>query len=200
MRSLLSPITANIFMEDFETRASDTAKYKPKLCLKYVQLQGMAKTLLSRSQRLADADHIQTKRSEIKHILRINGFTTYTINRAFHARTKSIDTTTYVTKAYLTYIKSTTDKIGRTLLKRQIQTIFSTNRKIGQILNNPKYKIPLEAQEVYEIPYRVCNLSYVGQTKRKISVRGEEHKLAVRTKQTTSALAQHLQMTGHKIE
>ncbi|GJQ66460.1 hypothetical protein Trydic_g4460 [Trypoxylus dichotomus] len=31
----LSPMIANIFMQDFETRALDTAKYKAKLWLRY---------------------------------------------------------------------------------------------------------------------------------------------------------------------
>ncbi|GJQ67509.1 hypothetical protein Trydic_g8327 [Trypoxylus dichotomus] len=39
-----------------------------------------------------------------------------------------------------------------------------------------------------------------GQTNGKISVRREEQKLAVRSKQTTSALTQHVLMTGHKID
>ncbi|GJQ77969.1 hypothetical protein Trydic_g2330 [Trypoxylus dichotomus] len=34
--SALSPIIANNFMEDFETSALDTAKYRPKLCLRHV--------------------------------------------------------------------------------------------------------------------------------------------------------------------
>ncbi|GJQ70166.1 hypothetical protein Trydic_g22628 [Trypoxylus dichotomus] len=129
MRSPLSPIVANIFMEDFETRALDTTDYKTKLWLRHMlqdflphlnsihpkikftieienrnqlaflevlrikkedvtlghtayrkathtnrylnaqlnhhptQIQGVAKTQVSRSQRLADADHIQTERS-----------------------------------------------------------------------------------------------------------------------------------------
>ncbi|GJQ67092.1 hypothetical protein Trydic_g8033 [Trypoxylus dichotomus] len=36
MISPLPPIIANIFIEDFETRVQDTAHYKPKLWLKYV--------------------------------------------------------------------------------------------------------------------------------------------------------------------
>ncbi|GJQ73860.1 hypothetical protein Trydic_g18797 [Trypoxylus dichotomus] len=36
MEAPLSLIIANIFMEDFETRALDSAKYKPKLWLRYV--------------------------------------------------------------------------------------------------------------------------------------------------------------------
>ncbi|GJQ72547.1 hypothetical protein Trydic_g1218 [Trypoxylus dichotomus] len=64
------------------------------------QLQVVVKTLVPRSQRLADADHIRTESSEIQYILRTNGFTINTINRAFHTKTMQMDITTYVTKAY----------------------------------------------------------------------------------------------------
>ncbi|GJQ70580.1 hypothetical protein Trydic_g22979 [Trypoxylus dichotomus] len=65
------------------------------------QLQGVAKAPVSRFQRFTVVDHIRIEGSEIKHILRTNGFTTNTMNRAFNAKTKPMDTTTYVTKAYL---------------------------------------------------------------------------------------------------
>ncbi|GJQ71297.1 hypothetical protein Trydic_g11034 [Trypoxylus dichotomus] len=76
--------------------------------------------------------------------------------------------------------------------------MFPTDRKYGQIVNSPKDKIPLEAQGVYVC--RNCKVSYIIQTNRKISARREEHKLAVRAKQKTWALAQHVLMTRHKID
>ncbi|GJQ87905.1 hypothetical protein Trydic_g1172 [Trypoxylus dichotomus] len=158
MGSPLSPIIANIFIQDFETRALDTAEYKPKLWLRCVddtfiiwtrgedKLQNFFSHLnsihpkiefameientnqlpfldvlvmkkqdgtlgRSRSQRLADTNHVRTESSDIKRILRTNGFTTSAVYRAFHAKTNTpLDTTIYVTKAYLPYIKGTTDK------------------------------------------------------------------------------------------
>ncbi|GJQ71837.1 hypothetical protein Trydic_g11516 [Trypoxylus dichotomus] len=134
---------------------------------------------------LADVDHIRTESSKIKHIRQTNGFTTNTINRTFHAKRK---------------IKGIMDKIGRLLRKHQIQSIFSTDRKIGQILNIPKGRIPLEAQGVYEIPCRNCNLYFMGQTNRKIRVTREGHKLWVRAKQSALTLAQQVLMTAPKID
>ncbi|GJQ80585.1 hypothetical protein Trydic_g19989 [Trypoxylus dichotomus] len=118
------------------------------------QLQGVAKTLKSRSQRLAGADHIRTESSEIKHILRINGFTTDTLNSE-----------NKVNGHYHLYNQSESplDK-----------GYNGQHRKIGEILNNPKDKMALEPRGVYEIPCRNCNLSYIGQTNRKIIVRKEK--------------------------
>ncbi|GJQ68118.1 hypothetical protein Trydic_g16796 [Trypoxylus dichotomus] len=85
----------------------------------------------------------------------ISTIKTYTESQQFHhqhhkhAKTNPMDTTTYVTKEYLLYIKGTTDKIDRILWKHQFQTIFSAERNIGQILNKLKHRIPLKAHTRY---------------------------------------------------
>ncbi|KAK5641045.1 hypothetical protein RI129_009592 [Pyrocoelia pectoralis] len=105
-----------------------------------------------------------------------------------------------ITKAYLPYIKGTTDKISRILQKHKIDTTFTPYRKIHSILRNSKDNIALESQGVYEIPCGGCGLSYIGQTNRKISARIEEHKNAVKKVQATSSLSQHVTTTGHTIK
>ncbi|GJQ79189.1 hypothetical protein Trydic_g5435 [Trypoxylus dichotomus] len=123
------------------------------------QVQRVAKSLVSRFQRLADADHIRTESNEIKRILRTNGFTTNTIRKGSQ----------------------------RTL---PLMILWKPVRKNGQILG---------AKGVYEMFCKNCNLSYIGSTNSKISVKREEHKITVRGGYTTSALAQHVLMAGHKI-
>lgn len=282
MGSPLSPIIANLFMEDFEIRALENAVHKPKLWLRYVddtfviwshgvdklktfleylnnihpsiqftmevevqgqlpfldilvikkpngalghtvyrkpthtnrylnahshhhpaQLQSVVNTLISRSQRLADQEHRDTEIATIRNTLIANGYTPNTINRTMRnndktKREKKNENTT--SKAFLPYVKGTTDKIGRILGKHDIKTIFTTNKKISGVLNNPKDKIHLEDQGVYEVPCKNCTKTYIGQTNRRISVRTEEHKLAVRNKTATSSLAQHVIETGHAID
>ncbi|KAJ7309906.1 hypothetical protein JRQ81_007994 [Phrynocephalus forsythii] len=90
--------------------------------------------------------------------------------------------------ALLPYIKGTTDKISKILHKHNIKTAFCTDRKIANILRNPKDKIELENQGVYEIPCKVCPATYIGQTNRRISARIAEHKNA------------HIKTTGHEID
>jgi hypothetical protein len=58
----------------------------------------------------------------------------------------------------------------------------------------------LENQGVYEIPCGSCDKSYIGQTNRRISVRVDEHRLAVEKKEKSSALALHVIASGHKID
>ncbi|GJQ78903.1 hypothetical protein Trydic_g74 [Trypoxylus dichotomus] len=58
-----------------------------------IQIQGMTESPVSRSQQLADADHIRTDSNEIKHILPTNDATTHTINRALRTKKKPTETT-----------------------------------------------------------------------------------------------------------
>ena len=280
MGSPLSPVLANLFMEDLEARAIGTAKHKPKLWLRYVddtfviwnhgrdklqeflkhlngihpkiqftmeteeddqlpfldvlvkkhtdgtlghtvyrkkthtnrylnaashhhpaQLQSVIKTLTTRSQRLADDEHKKEEMGQLKKALTQNGFTSNNIRRALRPRKqKSEEETKPIATAHLPYVKGTTDKIGNILKKSNIKTVFTTDKKISATLPNPKTKIPLEGQGVYEIPCRDCSQSYIGQTNRRINVRRDEHANAVAKDERTSSLAQHVKATGHTIE
>lgn len=130
-----------------------------------------------------------------------NGYSQNTINKAIrnqHTRTKNEED--FVATAYLPYIRGTTDKISKILRKQKINTTFTTNRKIGDILGKPKDRVPLENQGVYEIPCKGCERTYIGQTNRRIAVRAAEHKNDVRNKTTTSSLTEHVLATGHAID
>lgn len=219
MGSPLSPVIANLFMEDLEIRAIQTAPLKPKLWLRYVddtfviwthgrehlnsfldhlnsihnkikftmevetddqlpfldvlvkkkqggtlghtvyrkpthtdrylnaashhhpaQLNSVVKTLMTRSQRLADVDHIDEKMSSLQKALMKNGFSRYTIQKSqqpTRPRTQE-ESEKPVAKAYLPYVRGTTDKISKLLRKHKIETIFKTDRKISTVLRNPK--------------------------------------------------------------
>ncbi|KAJ7309523.1 hypothetical protein JRQ81_007569 [Phrynocephalus forsythii] len=71
---------------------------------------------------------------------------------------------------------------------------------VANILRNPKDKIELENQGVYEIPCKVCPATYIGQTNRRISARIAEHKNAVKKEEKSSSLFQHIKTTGHEID
>lgn len=279
MGSPLSPVLANIFMEDFETSAINSTINKPSTWLRYVDdifviwphgeeqlnkllehlnniheninftmekeinneipfldilitkkqngdiahtvyrkkthtnryvnaksnhhpahLKSVIKSLITRSERLADASNKQKELNIVKNALQQNGFSINLINKVkdYKVREKQIDV--QAPRVSLPYIKGTTDVICRILRKHNIYTAFTTTTKIKKFTNNHKDKIPFEDQGVYEIPCKDCEKTYIGQTNRRINVRIEEHKNSVKQKQTTSSLAQHILETGHKID
>lgn len=70
--------------------------------------------------------------------------------------------------------------------------MFKPPTKIRHYLRSVKDNIPLRTQGVYEVPCS-CGSSYIGQTKRSIGVRLNEHVKAVRDKDVNkSAIYQHL--------
>ncbi|XP_060535885.1 uncharacterized protein LOC132707891 [Cylas formicarius] len=144
---------------------------------------------------------------ELKKIstsLRQNGYQRRTISKAIskqqQPQQRVQDETQRRSIAVLPYIKGVTDKIGRILRKHDISTAYKPDHTIGAILRNPKQKITLENQGAYSVACGSCSLTYVGQTNRRISARLEEHRLAIRNKQPTSALFQHQHQTGDKID
>ena len=80
-----------------------------------------------------------------------------------------------------------------------VAAILSTLHKI---LSHPKDTIPRDQKPgvVYSIPCSTCDLCYIGQTGRTLTDRAKEHKAAVKSNAvSTSALAEHACLTGHKI-
>ena len=166
------------------------------------QLQGVVKTLISRSVRLSDDRNRPREMEKITTALKQNGYKHQAISNALrqtqNPKTKNITEERPIT--IIPYVKGTTDKIGRLLRKHNIKTVYKPHQTIRSYLKNPKDKIKFENQGVYCIPCGTCNQKYVGQTNRRISARLEEHKLGIRNKQTTSALFIHQHETGHTID
>ena len=92
----------------------------------------------------------------------------------------------------LSYVKGTTDRIGRILNKHNIQTIFKPPKKIGQILRNPKdQRPPLSSAGVYKIS---CSCGQVHSRNRE-----NGHPTDKRTHQCDVRL-KHITQSGHNIE
>lgn len=284
MGSPLSPVIANLFMEDLETKALETATSRPKLWLRYVddtfviwqhgreeldrflehlnnmhprikftmeveeqqklpfldvlvykktnntlghtlfqkkthtnrylngnshhhpaQLQAVPRTLVTRARRLADESHLSTELGNLRAILLQNQYPQRTVDRIIreteqNTRMQRTEEDSNWPRSFLPYVRGTTDKIAKKLREYEIKTIFSTDRKIANILQTPKDRINLEEQGVYEIPCRMCPASYIGQTNRRMSVRRDEHSNLVAKKERTSSLYQHQAATGHDID
>nr|XP_023024234.1 uncharacterized protein LOC111512359 [Leptinotarsa decemlineata] len=154
----------------------------------------------TRSRRLADNDHRQQELNTIETTLQMNNYSERSIKAAAKTTRKQQKTRdTPVITTTLPYIAGTTDKISRILHRHNISTSFVPERTIRSMLRNPKDQIPLESQGVYEVPCHDCDRTYIGQTNRRINIRKDKHKLAVKGKITTSSLFQHVLQTGHNI-
>ncbi|GJQ72908.1 hypothetical protein Trydic_g1554 [Trypoxylus dichotomus] len=99
--------------------------------------------------------------------------------------------------AYLPYIKSVTDRIGRTLERHNVKTIYKPTQKLRHQLRSEKdSRDPLTSTGVYGIPCS-CGLVYIGTTKRSINTRLKEHKRNCRLGQTDKyAVAEHAPEDG----
>ncbi|XP_058045388.1 P2Y purinoceptor 1 isoform X3 [Ahaetulla prasina] len=161
------------------------------------QINSVVKTLISRTKRLADEQHLKTKLYTLTNVLTSNGFKKLIQKEP---PTKIQDREQENGTALLPYIKGITDRISKILHKHNIKTAFCTNQKISTILRNLKDKTELENQGVYEIPCTACPTTYIGQTNRRISARIEKHKNSVKKEEPTSSLVQHLKATGHDID
>ena len=102
----------------------------------------------------------------------------------------------FITRTVLTRT-STQHVLLRQILKYGISTCFKPHQTLRQLLVTPKDKAKVQEQPgvVYRIPCEECNKVYVGETKRTLGERSEEHTAniannlsAVAEKQITSQI------------
>ncbi|KAJ8934765.1 hypothetical protein NQ318_009687 [Aromia moschata] len=106
--------------------------------------------------------------------------------------------------ACLPYVSGVTDKLKKTLSKKNIGVRFRTAKKIQQVLPSNKDPVPrLLTKGVYELKC-ICGKSYIGQTGRStgIQCRIKEHQRHTRLGNTDkSAIAEHIHTNkNHKID
>ena len=115
------------------------------------------------------------------------------------------------------YVAGLSEKVSRVLKKHNISTAMKPHTTIRNILVHPKDKQEKRGTPnvVYEIPCNSCPFSYVGETKRLLGVRLDEHKneaekagaiTYTRAKRKTSltelnksAITDHVAMKNHVI-
>ena len=102
----------------------------------------------------------------------------------------------------LPYVRGVSESLRRILAPLRIRLCSKPYQTIGQLLSRAKDRI-LDLDKpnvVYRVPCADCDASYVGQTRRRLSQRLEEHKKCVTTGDfNSSALAEHAWTEGHRV-
>lgn len=99
------------------------------------------------------------------------------------------------------YINGVSEVIKKILLKYNIDMVIKPGKGLKNLFNN-KDPIPKMKQKgvVYSVQCLDCQKRYVGQTKRPLGVRMDEHKRSVARGATSTALSQHALEKCHSFD
>jgi len=104
----------------------------------------------------------------------------------------------------VTYAPTITNKLQNSFERCNIKMVYSGNEKLKSALGSTKDKLPFaEKSGIYEIKCSNCNYKYIGQTRRSIKKRFDEHHRSIKNKEIDKAIAAHIYNTDnshpHKI-
>lgn len=181
-----------------------------------------AKNLVNKILDISDAQFHEENITKIRRILKKNNYPNAIINKLVNEkiyqlkqqkkgknteREKQDQLKTYYS---ITYIPHLTDKnLSKTINIDREKTTFAhkSNLTLNTIFTRKKPPIEKTQQSdvVYKIPCKgkqneICNLVYIGTTKRKLAVRLSEHKADIKKIKTTTALSQHMIENDHKAD
>ena len=102
----------------------------------------------------------------------------------------------------LPFIKHLTPKINRILHKHNTIPIYQSINKFNNPITLGKDRLDKmhTSEIVYQIKCHDCTSTYIGMSKRKFKTRMNEHIRAVKKCSENSALASHVESTGHTID
>ena len=100
----------------------------------------------------------------------------------------------------LPFNTSTSYKIENILKHHEINVCYENRGTMREIIGKVKEKRPpMQESGIYKISCQDCDSIYVGQTKRRLSTRNDEHRRACTNKETQkSAVAEHMVKNRHK--
>ena len=90
-------------------------------------------------------------------------------------------------------------KIEKALRQHGLNVCYESRGTLREIIGSVKLKRPeMEESGVYEISCQECDMKYIGQTKRRLETRNNEHERACKQRQEKkSSVAEHCNNTGH---
>lgn len=164
------------------------------------QKRSLIKTLMHRANKIPDETSKPEERKHIEQALMKNGYTKKEIRNACHTKPKGEKEQQPVTYARLPFIAGVTDRLKKTLSKKNIGVRYNTVKKIQQVLPSNKDALPkLSTKGVYQLKCS-CGKAYIGQTGRSVKCRIKEHQRDARLRNIErSAIAEHLHENGQHI-
>ena len=102
----------------------------------------------------------------------------------------------------LIYIQGVSEQLKRTLNKHNIKATFYTQTTLRNLSSKPKDPMPQEDRNnaVYQLNSKDCEAVYVGETKRTLSIRAEEHITAIKSASKRSHTAEHCRKYNHDFD
>ncbi|XP_018573662.1 uncharacterized protein LOC108912768 [Anoplophora glabripennis] len=162
-----------------------------------VQKQGITYTLIHRARIISEPRLLAEELEHLRTALRENSYTVRNIERAIRRRHTPMEKQEYLATTYLPYVKDCTNKIGPLLKKRNINTVFSTVKKVAAAFPKTCNNDQLQGLDVYSIPCS-CGKVYIEQTGRHINMRLKKHKSHLKNNNwEKSAVQEHKADTGH---
>ena len=157
------------------------------------QKLGVIRSLLDRKDSVITSEVEKTKEDKhLETVLQANGYQKWTINMAKRQKSesekrkdgkknKSKDNNQNNTRrklVVLPYVQGLSERIAKIYKNHDITTCMKPNSTLRQALVHPKDKVQKlrNSGVVYEIPCMNCKATYIGETKRNLSIRISEHK------------------------
>jgi hypothetical protein len=162
---------------------------------------GIVKCLANRARNICQGAKLEQEMAHLKRTFRKNGYPSQFTEQALHGKKQPQHERTKPKKTVtLPYIPGISEKLGRICSSYNIRAVYSSKETLGRSLRNVKPERPKEMTKniVYQIPCMDCDRCYIGESCRKLGIRVDEHKKAVRTCDEANGVAKHAWENSHR--
>ena len=173
------------------------------------QKRAMVYTMVDKAILLSDKKFHIKNINYIKEILKDNSYPDIFINNNVNYRIKKLSSThphNYTSdrklKLVLPYTNKFFENISDKLKKYNVTTIPRFNNNLSKLITRGKDNTALTEQTnvVYKLKCKNCDATYVGETKRKMSVRIKEHEKNIQKDDQLFVINEHVKNLGHQID
>ena len=172
------------------------------------QKLGVVRTLIHRANTLiADEDLRKVEVKKVKDALRVCGYPEWALKegelQGKSKNVKKVKDQKEKQKGFvvLPYCKGISERLKRVFKKHGVSLYSKAGQTIRQSLVRPKDPLdpPEQCGVIYQTDCDVCGEIYVGETGRSLGERTVEHQKSIDKQDMKSALSQHQEQTGHRV-